>query len=115
MTCSRRFCLTLDLQDDPALINEYLHWHKEEHIWPEIPEGIKAVGIRSMEIYRLETRLFMIIEAEPSFEFDRDMEQLATLPRQKEWEDFVSQFQKSVPGSRSKDKWKRMDRIFVLR
>jgi len=110
----QRFCLTLDLRDDPALISEYVHWHKRENIWPEIPEGIKAVGIRNMEIYRLGTRLFMIMEAGPGFDFDRDMEQLATLPRQQEWEDFVSRFQASVPGENSAEKWKRMDRIFGL-
>jgi L-rhamnose mutarotase len=110
----QRYCLSLDLQDDPKLIEEYLHWHKQEHIWPEIPEGIRAVGIRSMEIYRLGTRLFMILEAGPEFNFERDMERLSTMPRQQEWEAFVSRFQRSEPGSASKDKWKRMERIFSL-
>ena len=109
-----RFCLTLDLKDDPELIREYIHWHKSENIWPEIPAGIKEVGIQSMEIYHLGTRLFMIIEASPEFNFDRDMVRLATLPRQQEWEAFVSKFQKSAPGESSAEKWRRMERIFTL-
>jgi L-rhamnose mutarotase len=110
----KRFCLTLDLKEDPRLITEYEHWHKPGNIWPEIPEGIKEVGIQSMEIYRLGTRLFMIIDASPEFDFDRDMTRLATLPRQQEWEAFVSKFQKSAPGETSSEKWKLMEKIFEL-
>ena len=110
----QRFCLTLDLKEDPQLITEYEYWHKPENIWPEITAGIKEVGIESMEIYRLGTRLFMILEAGPDFNFERDMARLATLPRQQEWEAFVSKFQKSAPGETSSEKWKLMEKIFTL-
>ena len=114
METNQRYCLTLDLQDDPALIEEYKHWHKSEHIWPEIPDGIRSVGIQNMQIYLLGTRMFMIIETRPGFNFEKDMERLSTLPRQKEWEEFVSRFQKTSPGSSSSEKWKLMDKIFEL-
>jgi L-rhamnose mutarotase len=110
----QRFCLTLELKDDPGLITEYEHWHKSENIWPEIPAGIKEVGIRSMEIFRFGNRLFMIIEAGSEFDFERDMAKLASLPRQQEWEAFVSKFQKSAPGETSSEKWKLMEKIFKL-
>ena len=110
----QRFCLTLDLNDDPALISEYRHWHMNENIWPEIPEGIRSVGILSMEIYLLGTRLFMIIDATPKFNFEKDMEKLSTLPRQQEWEAFVSRFQRSSPDQKSNEKWQLMDCIFQL-
>ena len=111
---TQRFSLTLDLKDDPQLIAEYQHWHNSENIWPEIPAGIKEVGILKMEIYRLGTRLFMIIEAVPEFDFELDMARLTTLPRQQEWEEFVSKFQKSAPGETSSEKWKMMEKIFSL-
>jgi L-rhamnose mutarotase len=114
MNQTQRFCLTLDLRNDPELIREYLYWHDQANIWPEIPAGIKAAGIRNMEIYRLDHRLFMIIEAGPGFDFTRDMEYLASLPRQKEWEEFVSKFQESLPGEKSAEKWKLMEKIFEL-
>jgi len=85
-----------------------------EHIWREIPKGIREVGILDMEIYLLDTRLFMILEAGEEFDFERDMAALAELPRQKEWEAFVSKFQKSSPGAKSAEKWRRMERIFKL-
>ena len=74
METNQRYCLTLDLQDDPALIEEYKHWHKSEHIWPEIPDGIRSVGIQNMQIYLLGTRMFMIIESRPGFNYEKDME-----------------------------------------
>jgi L-rhamnose mutarotase len=111
---TKRFCLTLDLQDDAKLISEYEYWHMPEHIWPEIPKGIRQVGIVDMEIYRFGSRLFMIMEAPKDFDFDRQMSLLAGLPRQKEWEAFVSKFQKSAPDADSSEKWKMTKRIFKL-
>ena len=110
----QRFCLTLDLKDDTTLIREYRYWHMSEHIWPEIPKGIREVGIQDMEIYLLGTRLFMIMETSKDFDFDKQMAKLAELPRQKEWEAFVSKFQKTSADARSSEKWKMMDRIFKL-
>ena len=45
----RRFCLTLDLKNDSALIAEYERLH--ERIWPDITKSIKEAGIENMEIY----------------------------------------------------------------
>ena len=45
----RRFCLTLDLRDDPRLIAEYKKYH--ERVWPEITKSIRDAGIAEMEIY----------------------------------------------------------------
>lgn len=110
----RRYCQTLDLKDDPALIERYRRCHSREAIWPEIPAGIRAVGILRMEIYLLDTRLFMIVETPPDFDWERAMARLATLPRQQEWEDFVSVFQAAEPGATSARKWRMMERIFSL-
>ena len=115
MDKNKRFCLTLDLKDDPALIREYCFWHQPEHIWPEIPEGIRKIGIIDMEIYLLKNRLFMIIETVQEFDWEKDLAILAELPRQKEWEAFVSKFQETSPDASSANKWKLMERIFKLR
>ena len=87
----KRYCQTLDLKEDEQLIKEYCYWHSPEHIWPEIPEGIRAVGILNMEIYRL-----------------------ATMDKQAEWEDFVAKYQKAAPGSSSSEKWQLMECMFKL-
>lgn len=110
----KRYCQTLDLKDNPELIAEYRRRHSEGEAWSEILWGIREVGILEMEIYILDTRLFMIVEAPVDFDWDSAMARLSTLPRQQEWEDYMSEFQKAAPGSSSNEKWRMMERMFYL-
>lgn len=110
----KRYCQTLDLRDNPELIAEYRRRHSESQIWPEIPAGIREVGILEMEIYILGTRLFMIVETPLDFDWDSAMQQLGTLPRQQEWEDYMSIFQQAAAGATSTEKWQPMQRMFHL-
>jgi L-rhamnose mutarotase len=110
----KRYCQTLDLKDDPALITEYVKRHSEAESWPEIRAGIREVGILEMELYILGTRLFMIVETPLDFEWETAMSKLATLPRQAEWEDYMSIFQVAKLGASSAEKWQLMDRFFHL-
>ena len=110
----KRYVQFLDINDDPELMAKYRYWHSEEHHWQEIRDGIRAVGILEMEIYILGTRLFMIVETPPDFDWDVAMAKLDTLPRQAEWEAYVSMFQQCRPGSTSSEKWQMMDRMFYL-
>jgi L-rhamnose mutarotase len=57
---TKRFCQTLDLKDEPELIAAYKQLHDEDHVWREILDGIKEVGILEMEIYLLENRLVFL-------------------------------------------------------
>lgn len=111
---TKRYCQTLDLKDNPELIKEYKRLHSEEYSWREIREGIRQVGILEMEIYIIGSRLFMIVETPEDFDWDKSMAELATLPRQAEWEDCVAKFQQCAPGSTSSEKWRLMDRMFYL-
>lgn len=106
----KRYCQTLELRDDPELIEKYVEAHA--HVWPEIIEGQRQVGILDMQIYRLGRRLFMIMDTEDDFDFDRDNARLATLPRQAEWEAYVSRFQGCDPSAPSTEKWQLMELIF---
>jgi len=110
----KRFCQTLELKDSQELIEEYKFWHTPENRWPEIPEGIKKVGILDMEIYLHGNLLFMIVETPLDFEWEKAFGELANLPRQAEWEEFMAKFQVAEPGQSSAGKWKLMERIFSL-
>ena len=116
-TCTQpiqRYCQTLDLKDEPALIQEYIKRHSPTHHWPEIREGIRSVGILEMEIYHLDTKLFMIVDTPLDFEWEKAFEKLACLPRQEEWEKYVAFCQKVAPNAFSSEKWTLMERIFHL-
>ena len=110
----KRDCQTMDLKDNPELIAEYVKRHSEAEAWPEIRAGIREVGILEMEIYILGTRLFMIVETPLDFDWETAMARLATLPRQAEWEAYMSIFQQADATATSAEKWQLMDRMFYL-
>lgn len=114
MTDIKRYVRTLDLRDDPELIAEYRRRHERGNVWPEVIAGIKEVGILRMDIFILGTRLVMILETPAGLDLDEAMRRLATLPRQQEWEDYMSVFQRSEAGASSADKWRPMERLFYL-
>ena len=101
----KRYCQTMDLKDNPELIAEYVKRHSEAEAWPEIRAGIREVGILEMEIYILGTRLFMIVETPLDFDWETAMARLATLPRQAEWEAYMSIFQQADATATSAEKW----------
>ena len=69
----KKHCLALDLKDDDALIAKYEEYHAR--VWPEVLDSLSNSGINHMEIYRVGNRLFMIIEVEDDFSFDRKAKQ----------------------------------------
>jgi L-rhamnose mutarotase len=109
---SKRYCLTLDLKGDPALISEYKRSH--EKIWPEITQSIKSAGIEDMEIYLLGTRMFMIMEVNDQFSFvDKAQADLANA-KVREWEELMWKFQQPLPSAKPGEKWLLMEKIFEL-
>lgn len=110
----KRYCQTLQLRDNPELIEKYRDRHGRDNVWKEVLAGIREVGILEMEIYIRGTLLFMIVETPLDFDWDSAMERLATLPRQQEWEDYMSIFQDAGPGVSSAEKWQPMERMFYL-
>lgn len=109
---NRRYCLTLDLKDDPKLIAEYKHYH--EKIWPEIAQTIKRSGIEDMEIYLLGTRMFMIMEVNEGFSFEAKANADRENPKVREWEELMWKFQRPLPEAKPGEKWLLMERIFKL-
>jgi len=107
-----RFCLTLDLIDDPELIKEYERLH--EKIWPEIYASIKNAGIEAMEIYRFANRLVMIMDVDNSFTFDRKSQMDAGNEKVQEWETLMWNYQQALPGAKPGEKWMLMNNIFQL-
>jgi len=110
----KKYCLTCDLVDDPALIAEYEHWHGAGNGWPEIKKSILDAGITNMEIYRFGNRMFMIMETDDSFDFERKAAMDAANPKVQEWEQLMWKFQQSVPGSKPGEKWVMLKPIFQL-
>ncbi|MDX1937477.1 MAG: L-rhamnose mutarotase [Flavihumibacter sp.] len=110
----KRYCKTMELRNDAALIEAYKKAHAKGAAWPEITQGMKEVGIIDMEIYLLGIKLFMIMDTVPDFDHEEAMKLLAAKPRQSEWEAHMSQFQNSAAEATASQKWQLMERIYKM-
>jgi L-rhamnose mutarotase len=108
----QRYCLALDLKDDAELIAEYRRYH--EKIWPEVEESLRSTGIREMEIYLLGTRLFMVMDVDETFSFEKLGRATTENPKVREWEELMWKFQRPAPGAKAGQKWAMMERVFRL-
>ena len=109
---TQKFCLALDLKDDAQLMDEYKAYHQE--VWPEIIQSIKQSGITVLEIYNVGNRMFMIIEADEDFSFDKKSAMDTNNPKVQEWEDLMWKFQQALPWAKPGEKWMLMEKIFEL-
>src|SRR5437868_11800457 len=107
-----KYCLMLDLNDDPLLIAEYEKYH--EAIWPEIRESIINAGIEEMEIYRLGTRLCMLMITDDNFSFEKKAAEDAANSKVQEWETLMWKYQRALPMARPGEKWMLAEKIFEL-
>ncbi|GAA4316255.1 L-rhamnose mutarotase [Compostibacter hankyongensis] len=108
----KRYCLALDLKDDPGMIAEYEGYHRQ--IRPEIRKSIEDAGITVMDIYRTGNRLFMIMEVDDSFSFEEKEAMDAADPKVQEWENLMWKYQQPLPWAKPGEKWVLMDQIFGL-
>lgn len=108
----KRYCLTLDLKNDPQLIAEYEAHHRR--VAPEIIQSIQEAGITVMDIYRFNNRLFMIMETTDSFTFEHKQQMDLANEKVQEWEQLMWKYQQPVGNSSSGEKWVLMDPIFKL-
>ena len=108
-----RYALALDLHDDAALIGEYERFHRE--VWPEVITHLRQHGVLGMEIYRLGTRLFMVLDTDDA-KYDAARIAAAGIdsPRIREWEELMWRFQAPTPWTPAGQKWTVMARLFDL-
>jgi L-rhamnose mutarotase len=108
----KKYCLALDLKNDEKLIAEYKAYHQE--VWPEIIKSIKDSGIMSLDIYCVDNRLFMIIEAYENFSFEKKTAMDAANTKVQEWEELMWKYQQALPCAAPGEKWMLMEKIFEL-
>jgi L-rhamnose mutarotase len=108
-----RYVMTLDLKGDPQGIARYRRHHRE--IWPEVRDSLLRVGVLRMDIYQLERRLVMVMDAREGFDLERSFAaHAASHPRCAEWEELMKTFQQAPPGAKPGELWTVMEPIFHL-
>ncbi|MFL9924857.1 L-rhamnose mutarotase [Herbaspirillum lusitanum] len=108
-----RYCLALDLKDEPELIAGYEQHHRR--IWPEIATHLRAHGVLGMEIYRLGTRMTMLMETDDAvYDAAKMAQAVVDQPKVREWEELMWRFQAPTPWTPAGEKWTPMNKIFDL-
>jgi L-rhamnose mutarotase len=107
-----KYCFALDLKEDKNLIDQYKSYHQK--VWPEILESITSSGIENLEIYLVANRLFMIMEVNETFSFDKKTNMDASNLKVQEWETLMWKYQQALPTAKDGEKWMLMDKIFTL-
>jgi len=108
-----RHCLFLDLKDDPELIAQYEAHHRA--VWPEVQRHLHAQGVLAMQIWRLGTRLCMLMETDDTrFDAARMVRAQAEDPRIAAWEALMWRFQAPTPWTPEGRKWVEGALIFEL-
>jgi L-rhamnose mutarotase len=108
----KRYCLTVDLKDDAELIAEYEEYHN--NVWPGIKKSITDSGILNMEIYRADNHLFMVMETDDIFTFERKAAMDTANPEVERWETLMWKFQQPLKNAKPGEKWVLMKKIFEL-
>ncbi len=109
-----RYALALDLGGDPQKIAAYEQAHQK--IWPAVRDHLLSQGVLDMEIYRLGTRLCMLMEVDPSvYSAERMASAALSNPAIVQWEALMGSYQLPTPWTAAGDKWTPMHRIFSLR
>ncbi|MQP77590.1 L-rhamnose mutarotase [Stenotrophomonas sp. MYb238] len=108
-----RHCLALDLKDDPALIARYEAHHRA--VWPEVLAHLRGHGVRELEIFRLGTRMVMVMDTDDAvFDAARMAAAESGDPRLRAWEELMWKFQAATPWTPDGAKWTPMQCLFRL-
>ncbi|MDP5105025.1 MAG: L-rhamnose mutarotase [Polaribacter sp.] len=107
-----KYCFALDLKEDIKLIEEYKKYHQK--IWPEITNSIQSAGIENLDIYLTGNRLFMIMEVNDSFSFEKKTAMDLANPKVQDWENLMWKYQQKLPFAKESEKWVLMEKIYQL-
>lgn len=106
----KRYCLALDLKDDPEIIAEYERHH--QHVSDEILASIRDSGIERMELFRAGNRMFMIMETTDAFDFLEKARMDEANEAVQKWEALMWKYQQALPFAKPGEKWVLMKKFF---
>ena len=110
----KAFGLTINLREDPQIIEKYKEYHRS--VWPEVEQALRKVGVTSMKIFLLGRRLFMYMETIDGFSVDQDFSQyLKQHPKCVEWDAHMRTYQEKLSEAREDEWWAMMEQVYELK
>ena len=108
-----RHVLTLDLKDDPAVIETYKA--HQRRVWPEVLSSLRGAGLADLHIYMLGRRLVMLVDSPDGLDVRRAFATHAiSHPRVAEWEALMKSMQLPAPDAPAGEWWAEMQPVFHL-
>jgi L-rhamnose mutarotase len=110
---SQRYVLTVELKDDPAVVDAYIRYHRD--VWPEVQASLRRVGVQQMDIYLLGRRLVMVVDMDDGLDYRVAFRaHAASSPRVAEWERLMKSLQQPAAEARAGESWAVMESVFHL-
>lgn len=107
----QRFVSYLRLNEDAESLQKYKDIHGKGQVWPQIIENMESLGVIDMELYVDGYDAYMIMDTKPDFDAEKANAIWPNLPLEKEWQAYVSEFQKTSSEANASEKWQNMDLI----
>ena len=113
MSRRERHVFTLNLKDDPAIVDAYRRHHRA--VWPEVQASLRRVGVEQMDIYLLGRRLVMVVEMRDGRDYrDAFRAHASSSPRVAEWERLMKSLQEPAAEAGAGEWWAVMEPVFHL-
>lgn len=113
MSLRERHVFTLNLKDDPAVVDAYRRHHRA--VWPEVQASLRGVGVEQMDIYLLGRRLVMVVEMRDGRDYrDAFRAHASSSQRIAEWERLMKSLQEPVAEAGAGEWWAAMEPVFHL-
>jgi L-rhamnose mutarotase len=84
-------------------------------VWPEVRESFYRAGIIDVELYRTGNRLFMILDTNEDFSFEKKRRIDRDDPTVQKWETLMGTYQQPLPWAERGEKWVLMKRLYKLK
>ena len=113
MSRRARHVFTLNLKDDPAIVDAYRRHHRA--VWPEVQASLRRVGVEQMDIYLLGRRLVMVVEMRDGLDYrDAFRAHASSSQRVAEWERLMKSLQEPAAEAGAGEWWAVMEPVFHL-
>ena len=113
MSRRARHVFTLNLRDDPAIVDAYRRHHRA--VWPEVQASLRRVGVEQMDIYLLGRRLVMVVEMRDGLDYrDAFRAHASSSQRVAEWERLMKSLQEPAAEAGAGEWWAVMEPVFHL-
>jgi len=109
----KRFCLVCDLRDDPESISNY-QAGLVVCCSDEIVSELRKSGVLNLTVYRFRNRLFMVLDTDMVFRFDKDFPRLVAVAGRQDCRLFDDESLVAVLPVQDGQRWILIDRIYKL-